>query len=198
MAPPVLSVKVFKDPARLVTIILLAFSAAGWVMFVVGWGLFWHVRRFTTTASLSSGFYFPQWYYIAAGPILGATMLLRTCLMLPKYYGLIPAVVNMFLVLLTFILGGCMLTWNGILLAIFKLLTPDAPYLALRGLYVSIIGGIISIFFLALATCASIFIEATAQTGNHETDSNPLHLVSRPSAATDGDFKPLEMNEDCA
>ena len=41
-----------------------------------------------------------------------------------------------------------MLTWNGILLAIFKLLTPDAPYLALRGLYVSIIGGIISIFFL--------------------------------------------------
>ena len=49
--------------------------------------------RFTPTASLSSGYYFPQWYYMAAGPVIWLTMLLRTCLMLPKHYGLIPAVI---------------------------------------------------------------------------------------------------------
>ena len=49
--------------------------------------------RFTPTASLSSGYYFPQWYYMAAGPVIWLTMLLRTCPMLPKHYGLIPAVI---------------------------------------------------------------------------------------------------------
>ena len=54
----------------------------------------------------------------------------------------------MFLVLLTTFLGGCMLTWTEILLEMLKLLTPDAPHLAVRGLYVSITGGAVSIFFL--------------------------------------------------
>ena len=41
-----------------------------------------------------------------------------------------------------------MLTWTEILLEMLKLLTPDAPHLAVRGLYVSITGGAVSIFFL--------------------------------------------------
>ena len=52
-----------------------------------------------------------------------------------------------------------MLTWTGILLAVTKLLPDDnTPYVAIQGLYASISGGILSIFFLVGDICTCLYV----------------------------------------